>query len=52
MYIHFFLKLKQNFFLFVANIRTNVIEQFIPHSEAGRAIKQRISAKKKMLPVI
>ena len=32
------------------NVITNVIEQFIPHSDIGRIIKQRISTKNKILP--
>ncbi len=52
-FFYFFdvLKKQKSLFSILANIIANAIEQFVPHSNTGRKIKQQIYTKK-ILPAI
>jgi hypothetical protein len=42
---------KKSLFSILANIIANAIEQFLPHSDTGRKIKQQIYTKKILPPI-
>jgi hypothetical protein len=47
----YFLIYSRRLFSILVNLIANTIEQFVPHSDIGRAMKQRIY-NKKVLPII